>query len=262
MRVTSSASAALSRGRIEGARSASIVLPVPGAPLSSRLCPPAAAITSVRTAWSCPRTSVRSGSSRAGSLEGAGGQRVPAPAAENAYRAVETLDDADPQTVDEPSLVCAGWRERDPLQAGAARRVGDREGAASGLDRAVQAELAEERIAVEALARQLARGAEDRAGEREVESRPGLGDVARREVCCDPPSRELEAGVEDRGADALAGLAHSGIGEADDREAGQPWAHVDLDGHVPCAESFDRERVRAGQHRQSLPLARVEGGAG
>jgi len=50
MRVTSTASAVLSGGRIEGMRSASIVFPVPGGPLSITLCAPAAAITSARTA--------------------------------------------------------------------------------------------------------------------------------------------------------------------------------------------------------------------
>ncbi len=50
MRVTSTASAWLSGGRIEAIRRASIVLPVPGGPLSSTLCAPAAAITIALTA--------------------------------------------------------------------------------------------------------------------------------------------------------------------------------------------------------------------
>ena len=41
--VTSIASGLLSDGRIEDMRWASIVLPVPGGPLSRLLCPPAAA---------------------------------------------------------------------------------------------------------------------------------------------------------------------------------------------------------------------------
>jgi hypothetical protein len=35
----------------------------------------------------------------------------------------------------------------------------------------------------------------------------------------DPALRELEAAVEDRGPQALAHLAHCGVGQADDREA-------------------------------------------
>ena len=61
-RVTSIASARLSVGRIDGSRRASIVLPVPGAPSISRLCPPAAAISSASNGISWPRTSARSGS--------------------------------------------------------------------------------------------------------------------------------------------------------------------------------------------------------
>ena len=51
-------------------RRAIIVLPAPGGPISSRLCPPAAAISSARRARSCPRTSARSSASGA---RGAGG---------------------------------------------------------------------------------------------------------------------------------------------------------------------------------------------
>ncbi len=47
-------------GRIDGSRRASIVFPQPGGPTKSRLCPPAAAISSARFAASCPRTSARS----------------------------------------------------------------------------------------------------------------------------------------------------------------------------------------------------------
>ena len=63
IRVTSSASARVSAGRIPGKRRASIVFPVPGGPISRRLCEPAAAISSARRARSCPRTSARSGAS-------------------------------------------------------------------------------------------------------------------------------------------------------------------------------------------------------
>ena len=78
MRVTSSASWRLSGGRIPGSRRASIVFPVPGGPWSSRLCEPAAAISSARRARSCPRTSARSAalgdsssSSESGAKDGA-----------------------------------------------------------------------------------------------------------------------------------------------------------------------------------------------
>ena len=53
---TSSASDGSSGGRIPGRQAASSDLPAPGGPLISRLCPPAAAISSARLATSCPLT--------------------------------------------------------------------------------------------------------------------------------------------------------------------------------------------------------------
>ena len=73
MRVTSSASSGASGGRIPGKRRASIVLPVPGGPPSSRLWPPAAAISSARRARSWPRTSARSGCTGEGTRPFEGG---------------------------------------------------------------------------------------------------------------------------------------------------------------------------------------------
>ena len=44
-----------------GRRFASMDLPVPGAPVKSTLCPPAAAMTMARRASDCPITSAKSG---------------------------------------------------------------------------------------------------------------------------------------------------------------------------------------------------------
>ncbi len=57
----SSASSVVIGGMIPAKRCASIVLPVPGGPTSSALCPPAAAISSARLAAAWPLTSNRSG---------------------------------------------------------------------------------------------------------------------------------------------------------------------------------------------------------
>jgi hypothetical protein len=56
-----SASSSESGGRMPGRRCASIDLPVPGGPIRSSECAPAAAIASARFAFGCPRTSARSG---------------------------------------------------------------------------------------------------------------------------------------------------------------------------------------------------------
>jgi hypothetical protein len=57
MRVVSKLSSRLKGGKIVGNRWASIVFPVPGEPMNRTLCPPAAATTKPRLAYSCPRTS-------------------------------------------------------------------------------------------------------------------------------------------------------------------------------------------------------------
>ena len=58
--VVSSASSKVSGGRMVAMRLASMVLPEPGGPIISRLCPPAAAISMARLAVCCPRTSPKS----------------------------------------------------------------------------------------------------------------------------------------------------------------------------------------------------------
>ena len=50
IRVISSASSNDGGGKIPGSRLATIVLPAPGGPTMSRLCPPAAAISNARRA--------------------------------------------------------------------------------------------------------------------------------------------------------------------------------------------------------------------
>ena len=92
--VVSTASSKLISGRIEGRRLASMLLPVPGGPISSTLCPPAAAISSARLAFSCPFTSLKSGiggwgSSRYGT-DRAVGSGFPPLSASTSSRAVRT----------------------------------------------------------------------------------------------------------------------------------------------------------------------------
>ena len=55
--VTSTASAKVISGIMVGTHLASIVLPAPGGPDISTLCPPATAISSARFAAACPLTS-------------------------------------------------------------------------------------------------------------------------------------------------------------------------------------------------------------
>lgn len=77
--VTSRAASSSSSGRIDGSRSASMVLPAPGGPSSARWCPPAAATSSARRPSCCPATSARSGPSApvTGAAGGGGSSGVP-----------------------------------------------------------------------------------------------------------------------------------------------------------------------------------------
>ena len=71
MTVVSSASCSVMRGRMPGRQRASMVLPEPAVPMSSRLCPPLAAISSALRAAYCPRTDARSTSGRTSSARSA-----------------------------------------------------------------------------------------------------------------------------------------------------------------------------------------------
>jgi hypothetical protein len=81
--------------------------------------------------------------------------------------------------------------------------------------------------------------------------------VRRSEVDRDAPLRELKARVQQCRLDALARLAHGGVGAADDREGRQPAAQVNLDGHLPRGEAVDREGRDVGEHRPHARDRRV-----
>ena len=66
----------------------------------------------------------------------------------------------------------------------------------------------------------------------------------------DPLDRELEAGVVDGGADAVAALAHAGVGEPHRGEAGQPVDHVHLD---PDARGVDAVQTGGTDTREHGP---------
>ena len=91
---------------------------------------------------------------------------------------------------------------------------------------------------------------------RQVERRPGLAQLGRGEVDGDPPRREDEPGVADRPADAFAGLLDRRVGEADDREAGQPGRDVHLDPDEPAVEAVQRGGWDDSQHDATASGAR------
>ena len=80
------------------------------------------------------------------------------------------------------------------------------------------------RSAASALRGNLARGGEDAERDRQVEAARLLRQVGGREVDGDLARRELELRVLQRGAHAVARLAHLGVGQADEVNAGSPPA--------------------------------------
>ena len=128
-------------------------------------------------------------------------------AAEEPDRLAERRRREDAQALDGARLgrIVDGDDEgRDAVPAAGER---DGEGAAHGLDLAVERELADDREGVRRAVAQGAGGGEDAEGDRQIEGGALLAEVGGREVHGDAVVREGEAGVADRGADALAALA-------------------------------------------------------
>ena len=174
---------ASSRGRIDGIRRASIVLPVPGAPSSSRLWPPAAAISSASSGAACPRMSARSGSAG----DGARGVRrrrqrraARRPVSTSAAaRRVGTPATCEP--LDQRRLARPLARDDQPLQSGPARSLGDRERTRRVAQLAAQRQLAEHGVGAPARRPGSARSRRARRARapRRTRDRPCAGTPAR-----------------------------------------------------------------------------------
>ena len=241
-----------------GRRQASIVLPTPGGPLSSRLWPPAAATISACTAAVLSahvaqvggRRRRRAGASRFGVGRAAHGtwparRRGPRPR----RRRSSTPATARPSTSAASPARAPATHE--PVQPGPPRRLGDGQRALAGAHGAGQRQLAEQRRSARAVRRRhLPAGGEHAAGQREIEAGPDLAQMGRGQVGRDAPRRELEAGVEDRRVDALARLAHGRVAQPHDREGGQAGAHVDLHRDRTRVEPVQREGAHAREHRR------------
>ena len=178
-------------------------------------------------------------------------RRVWSAASQHAHSALEAQHRRERCAVEQPRLGAAVRREHQRLEPRGARRVGRRERAATRPYAAVERELAEQRVRVQARVGELSARREDRARDREVEGGPCLRQVGRCEIRRDAAARELEARVADSGVHALARLAHGRVREADDREGRQAGSDVDLDRHTPRVKTVEREGVRARKQERS-----------
>ena len=133
---------------------------------------------------------------------------------------------------------------RSPRRASAAA-IGRMPG--HGTDLAAQGQLADEGDPPRTRP-ELLRAEQDADRHREIERRARFPQVRRREVDRDPSRRMDESGVAQRAANTLACLLERGVGEADDREPGQPRRDVDLDPDQPAVEAVERRGWDDGQH--------------
>ena len=243
-----------SGGRIDGRRRASIVLPTPGGPESSRLWPPAAAIVSalddVGVAADVGEVEVGAPGAR-GTPVVAVGRRRRARRRAGSRRPRARLAGA--RATSRPSTSAASSaRSRGTTSPPSPARAAPSATASAprhGRSSPPSDELAEDRAALERLGRDLAAGGEHRRRRSRGRSPgPALRSDAGARLTVSALERELEARVEDRRAHALARLAHGAVGEADDREVRQAGAHVDLDGDAARLEAVDGEGGDAGEH--------------
>ena len=185
IRATSIASAGPSGGRIEGSRRAASDLPAPGGPMTSRLCPPAAATSSPRRrpGWPLQVGEVRQPDRRSG-RGGRGGCRMrrlgavaqPAKLRERFDRGRPAPS---PASAASAAARGAGPRSREPPAARRPRPSPARP-ARRGSSRRGRARRRARRPSSSRLG-QLTRGGEHRGGDREVEARarPCAGRPAR-----------------------------------------------------------------------------------
>ena len=209
-----------------GRRRLSMVFPLPGGPTNSRLCPPAAAISSARRAVSWPRISLMSGapavstaSSLAGAIAGSTGAS-PLKVAISSFRLSTGNTAVSPPTTAASAALSRGTNMRRSPRRRAQAAMGKHP--AHRPHPPVQRQLAHEQRFRRAVLGQQPRPGQDPDGDRQVVGRPVLADVRRRQVHRDLAGRQLRPDVVQRPADARPPLLHPRVGQPDDWQSRQP----------------------------------------
>lgn len=133
--------------------------------------------------------------------------------------------------------------------AGPGEGIDDAERADDGTDAPVETELAEHCDVVERAGGERVGGGEQPERDRELEAGAGLADRGRREVHGDAGLRVGQARREQRGADALPALPAGGVGQADDRVAGQAARDAHLHAYEPAVDSLQHRAAYRREHR-------------
>ena len=84
----------------------------------------------------------------------------------------------------------------------------------------------------------MLRRGEQARGQRQVEAPAFLGKIGRGQVHGDPAVRGFKAGIAQRHPDAVASLAHGGLGHADHIERGQAASQENLDGYLGSQDAI------------------------
>jgi len=144
----------------------------------------------------------------------------------------ERFNRIDVDAFDDGGFAGVGFGNDEVFDASLAGGDGDGEHAGDGAKGAVEAELTDEEEVVEVTELEGSIGAEDADGHGKVEAGALFLDVGGGEVDGDVSGGEVEAGVADGGADAVAGFANGGVGEADGVEVvllGFDGGEIDFD---------------------------------
>ena len=177
---------------------------------------------------------------------GNGGAQAPSVAV---HELADMADGGDLGAGDELSLGAGLPGDDDLLHPGGDRGLDAGQDAAHRVDRAVQPELADVHGASQETGRgssELTASAQDGQRERQVQSGAGLAQVRRGEIDGQALLSPGDATGAQGGPDALARLAHGGVGQADEGESGQALGGVGLDVDDVSGQPSqgDRERAR------------------
>ena len=161
-------------------------------------------------------------------------------------REVRHGDDPDP--VDRGGLAGARRGQHDLGEPGVPGGESEAQRSANRPDLAAEPELSDDDAAAGG---SLTSERGEAQGDRQIERGAGFSKVRRGQVDRDRPRWKREARVLQGGADALSRFADSGVGESDDREAGETARGVDLDVEHTGFEAESRGGVDPGEHATS-----------
>ena len=242
MAASASASSEESSGSSPAIRCASIVLPVPGGPTSSRWCPPAAATSSARRASSWPTTSARSWQ-RCGRQGGRWARpRQHRRPLEPGQHLSERRRAVHVDPVDERRLGQRVLGHHHAADTRGARREQARQHAAHRPQPPVERQLPHQHGALQRALLDRPGRREHAAGQGEVEPAPGLAQRRRRERQDHPLVRPRAPGVDHRRPHPVARLLQRGVRQADQVHPGQPAPDVGLDLHHVPLDAAQRHR--------------------